>query len=93
MFWRNHTTATPLPWDDSGVYLYDSTTNSPPRLYCCFRFSRRGCLKTKKKQTKQYAEDRDKRDEIAAERQVVGRKFDERDDEGNGTIEREQASD
>ena len=46
----------------------------------------------KKKQTKQYAEDRDKRDKQAAERQIVGRKFDERDEEGNGTIEREQAS-
>lgn len=52
--------------------------------------SNRRSLNTK--QTKTYAEDRDKRELLEAERQLVGRKFDALDEEGAGTIEIEQAS-
>lgn len=73
------------------------TASSPPVNYTRYHFAhpinqQLGCFALGEKQTKQYAEDRDRRDEQAAERQVVGRKFDQRDEEGNGTIEREQVN-
>eukprot|EP00752_Nemacystus_decipiens_P017773 g15935.t1 len=39
---------------------------------------------------KKYAENREKEEVFEAEQQLVGRKFDARDEEGNGTIERQQ---
>ncbi|CAM9677900.1 unnamed protein product [Ectocarpus sp. 12 AP-2014] len=40
---------------------------------------------------KQYAQNRDKEQVLEAEQQLVARKFDARDEEGNGTIDRQQA--
>ncbi|CAM9410780.1 unnamed protein product, partial [Ectocarpus sp. 13 AM-2016] len=39
---------------------------------------------------KQYAQNRDKEQVLEAEQQLVARKFDARDEEGNGTIDRQQ---
>lgn len=50
------------------------------------------CLLLLLVQTKQYAEDREKAQMLEAEQQVVGRKFDDLDEAGNGTIDRQQAS-
>ncbi|CAM9953351.1 unnamed protein product [Ectocarpus sp. 12 AP-2014] len=40
---------------------------------------------------KRYAQNRDKEQVLEAEQQLVARKFDARDEEGNGTIDRQQA--
>lgn len=43
-------------------------------------------------QGKQFAQNRDKEQVLEAEQQLVARKFDARDEEGNGTIDRQQVS-